>query len=98
MSDLALVIESPGVAAVREVPPTEGPVAVQTVCTGISAGTELSFLTGTNPALHASFDPAAVTASGATLTAVVPTMLHRIDASAFRLILLGGMGIPGTRL
>jgi threonine dehydrogenase-like Zn-dependent dehydrogenase len=55
--DLALVVESPGVAAVREVPPTDGPVAVRTVCTGVSAGTELSFLTGTNPALHASFDP-----------------------------------------
>lgn len=55
--DLALVVESPGVVTVREVAPTEGPLAVRTICSGVSAGTELSFLTGTNPALHASLDP-----------------------------------------
>ncbi len=55
-TDLALVVERPGVAAVREVPATDGPVAVRTLFTGLSAGTELSFLTGTNPALHASHD------------------------------------------
>jgi threonine dehydrogenase-like Zn-dependent dehydrogenase len=32
-------------------------VTVRTRYTGLSAGTELSFLTGTNPALHSSFDP-----------------------------------------
>ena len=53
----ALVIESPGVAGVRPVPSTEGPVLVRTLYTGISAGTELSFLTGTNPALHSGFHP-----------------------------------------
>jgi len=57
VNDLALVVEAPGVARVREVPPGEGPLHVRTVCTGLSAGTELTFLTGTNPALHASFDP-----------------------------------------
>lgn len=56
-TDDALVVESPGVAVVRPVPVAEGPVAVRTLFTGVSTGTELSFLTGTNPALHASFDP-----------------------------------------
>ena len=55
--DRALVIERPGHATVREVAATEGPVAVRTRFTGLSAGTELSFLTGTNPALTSSFDP-----------------------------------------
>jgi len=55
--DLALVVEEPRRAAVRPVAPTEGPVAVRTRFTGLSAGTELSFLTGTNPALTSSFDP-----------------------------------------
>jgi hypothetical protein len=32
-------------------------VAVRTVFSGVSAGTELTFLNGTNPALHSSFDP-----------------------------------------
>jgi Zinc-binding dehydrogenase len=55
--DLALVVERPGQAAVRPVARTEGPVAVRTLFSGLSAGTELSFLTGTNPALTSSFDP-----------------------------------------
>jgi NADPH:quinone reductase-like Zn-dependent oxidoreductase len=55
--DLALVVEKPGLAAVRPVAPVEGPVAVRTRFTGLSAGTELSFLNATNPALHSSFDP-----------------------------------------
>jgi hypothetical protein len=55
-TDRALVVEREGVAAVREVPATAGPVAVHTLFSGVSAGTELSFLTGTNPALHASHD------------------------------------------
>jgi NADPH:quinone reductase-like Zn-dependent oxidoreductase len=54
--DRALVVERPGEAAVREVPATEGPVAVRTLFSGLSAGTELSFLNGTNPALHTSHD------------------------------------------
>ena len=56
-TDLALVVEEPGRAAVRPVPATDGPVTVRTRYTGLSAGTELSFLTGTNPALTSSFDP-----------------------------------------
>lgn len=53
--------------------------------------------TGTALVVHEVFDAAAVTASGATLTALVPTMLHRVDASAFRLIVLGGMSMPAHR-
>jgi len=56
-TDLALVVEEPGRAAVRPVPATDGPVTVRTRYTGLSAGTELSFLTGTNPALSSSLDP-----------------------------------------
>jgi threonine dehydrogenase-like Zn-dependent dehydrogenase len=52
----ALVIESAGVAAIRTVPATEGPVVVRTLYSGISAGTELTYLTGTNPSLQHSFD------------------------------------------
>ena len=55
--DRAIVVESPGVAAVRSVPASDGPLALATVCSGVSAGTELSFLTGRHPALHAEMDP-----------------------------------------
>lgn len=47
--------------------------------------------------VHTGFDAAAVTASGASLTALVPTMLTRIDPARFRRILLGGMGVPADR-
>lgn len=53
--------------------------------------------TGTALVVHPGFDPAAIAASGATLTAMVPTMLVRIQPAAFRLIVLGGMGIPEDR-
>ena len=56
-TDLAVVIHGPGQVAIREVPQTQGPVAVRTLFSGVSAGTELSFLTGTHPALNAAFDP-----------------------------------------
>jgi threonine dehydrogenase-like Zn-dependent dehydrogenase len=39
-----------------EPPPEEGQFRVDTVYTGLSAGTELTFLKGTNPYLHASWD------------------------------------------
>ncbi len=54
--DRALVVEARGVVAVREVPATEGDILVRTLWSGVSAGTELSFLSGTNPGLHSSFD------------------------------------------
>ena len=57
MTDRALVIESVGRAAVRPVSGTDGTVLVRTLYSGVSAGTELTFLNGTNPALHSSFDP-----------------------------------------
>ncbi len=53
--------------------------------------------TATPLLVHPRFDPAAVAASGATLTALVPTMLARVETARFRLILLGGMGIPDDR-
>ena len=39
-----------------EQPPEEGQFRVDTVYTGLSAGTELTFVKGTNPYLHASWD------------------------------------------
>jgi NADPH:quinone reductase-like Zn-dependent oxidoreductase len=56
-TDLAVVVDGPGRVALREVTQTQGPVRVRTLFSGVSAGTELSFLTGTNPALNAGFDP-----------------------------------------
>jgi NADPH:quinone reductase-like Zn-dependent oxidoreductase len=56
-ADRAIVVEAPGEIAVREVPAGDGPVRLATVCSGVSAGTELSFLTGAHPALHAHLDP-----------------------------------------
>jgi Zinc-binding dehydrogenase len=53
----AIVVRAPGEAVVQEVPAGDGPVRLATVYSGVSAGTELSFLTGTNPALHAHHDP-----------------------------------------
>jgi threonine dehydrogenase-like Zn-dependent dehydrogenase len=55
-TDLALVVERPGTAAVREVPASTGSITVRTLFSGMSAGTELSFLNGTNPALHSAHD------------------------------------------
>ena len=57
MADRALVVERAGVASVRELPDSDGPVHVQTVYSGLSAGTELTMFTGTNPFLSSSFDP-----------------------------------------
>jgi threonine dehydrogenase-like Zn-dependent dehydrogenase len=41
----------------EEEPPEEGQFRVDTLYTGLSAGTELTFLKGTNPYLHSSWDP-----------------------------------------
>ncbi len=52
-------IPGPGRAEVMsydEDPPERGEVRVDTLFTGLSAGTELTFLKGTNPYLHASWD------------------------------------------
>jgi O-succinylbenzoic acid--CoA ligase len=56
-----------------------------------------SILTGTPLEAHPGFDVAAVedaAARGATLTALVPTALHRIHPETFRRILLGGSAMP----
>ena len=50
--------------------------------------------------VHDGFEAAAVEAAareGATLTSLVPTALARIDAAAFRAILLGGSAMPPER-
>ena len=57
MNDRALVIDSIGKPVIRTLPRPDGPVLVRTLYSGVSAGTELTFLNGTNPALHSSFDP-----------------------------------------
>ena len=52
-------IAAPGVAELfsyEEEPPVDGQFRVDTLFTGLSAGTELTFLKGTNPYLHSSWD------------------------------------------
>ena len=59
MRERALGIAAPWRPAffdVDECGPEEGQLHVETVFTGLSAGTELTFLKGTNPHLHASWD------------------------------------------
>jgi O-succinylbenzoic acid--CoA ligase len=51
-------------------------------------------VTETPVVVHDGFDPDAVMTSGATLTALVPTALRRIDPTSFRSILLGGSKLP----
>ena len=64
------------------------------------AGVVRALLTDTPLDVHDGFDTAAVEAAarqGATLTSLVPTALARIDATAFRAILLGGSAMPAQR-
>jgi NADPH:quinone reductase-like Zn-dependent oxidoreductase len=59
MDERVLVIEEPGrvcVATERAQRPAEGEFRAETVYSGLSAGTELSFVKGTNPFLHATWD------------------------------------------
>ncbi|MBB2944062.1 threonine dehydrogenase-like Zn-dependent dehydrogenase [Actinoplanes lutulentus] len=59
--DKNLVVTAPGTVEIAEVasePVPEGGFRARTLFSGISAGTELTFLKGTNPALHAGFDTA----------------------------------------
>ena len=49
---------------------------------------------GTRLTVHASFEAAAVEASGATLVSLVATALARIDPGRFRTIVLGGAAPP----
>ncbi len=52
---------------------------------------------GTRLTVHPGFDADAVESSRATLVSLVPTALRRIDASLFRLIVLGGSRPPTDR-
>ena len=59
-----------------------------------------ALLTDTSLEVHDGFDADAVAAAaerGTTLTALVPTALQRIDASAFRAVLIGGSAMPAER-
>lgn len=58
MIDRNLVVTAPGHLEIVTEPQAPGPFRVRTLFSGISAGTELSYVKGTNPALHAAFDPA----------------------------------------
>lgn len=60
MNARVVELRAPGDLAVVDEPlraPAEGEILVQTLYSGISTGTELSFVKGTNPALHAAWDP-----------------------------------------
>ncbi|MCY1136440.1 zinc-binding alcohol dehydrogenase [Actinoplanes sp. Pm04-4] len=57
MSDRNLIVAAPGQLDIVAEPVTDGPFRVRTLYSGISAGTELSFVKGTNPALNEAFDP-----------------------------------------
>lgn len=59
MDDRVLVIDAPGQVSVRTEPPdapTAGTFRAETIYSGLSAGTELSFLKGTNPFLDSGWD------------------------------------------
>ncbi|PZM98077.1 MAG: zinc-binding alcohol dehydrogenase [Actinobacteria bacterium] len=59
MTDRVVVLRAPGEVAIREeesAPPGDGQVRVRTRYSGISAGTELSYVKGTNPYLSSRFD------------------------------------------
>lgn len=60
MRDRAIVVTGPGRVELAELPAAPVPPGgfrAQTLFTGVSAGTELSFVKGTNPALSAALDP-----------------------------------------
>ncbi|BBH71257.1 hypothetical protein ACTI_79420 [Actinoplanes sp. OR16] len=60
MPERNLIVAAPGRVEIAEVPEEsvpDGGFRARTLFSGISAGTELTFLKGTNPALHAGFDP-----------------------------------------
>jgi threonine dehydrogenase-like Zn-dependent dehydrogenase len=59
MADRTLVVEAPGTVRVRQEPPapvTDGRFRVETLYSGISTGTELSYVKGTNPMLAGGWD------------------------------------------
>lgn len=56
MGDRNLIVSKPGHLEIVDEEPAPGPFRVRTLFSGVSAGTELSFVKNTNPALHAGFD------------------------------------------
>ncbi|MBG0567483.1 zinc-dependent alcohol dehydrogenase [Actinoplanes aureus] len=59
MPDRNLIVSGPGRVEIAEVPAEpvpDGGFRARTLFSGVSAGTELTFLKGTNPALHTGFD------------------------------------------
>ena len=58
MRDRNIVVTAPGRLEIREEQVEPGPFRVRTLFSGVSAGTELSYVKGTNPALHSTYDPA----------------------------------------
>ena len=58
MSDRNLVVAEPGRLEIVDEPVEPGPFRVRTLYSGVSAGTELTYVKGSNPALHAGFDSA----------------------------------------
>ena len=58
MRDRNIVVTAPGRIEIREEDVVPGPFRVRTLFSGVSAGTELSYVKGTNPALHSTYDPA----------------------------------------
>jgi threonine dehydrogenase-like Zn-dependent dehydrogenase len=60
MADRNVIVAAPGRLEVVEeevAPLADGQFRVATLFSGVSAGTELSYVKGTNPALHHGFDP-----------------------------------------
>ncbi|RSM55777.1 zinc-binding alcohol dehydrogenase [Actinoplanes sp. ATCC 53533] len=60
MPDRTVIVAAPGrleIAEQEAAPPAAGEFRVATLFSGVSAGTELSYVKGTNPALHHGFDP-----------------------------------------
>ena len=60
MPERNVVVTAPGrveIAEEESLPVPAGGFRVDTLFSGVSAGTELSYVKGTNPALHAGFDP-----------------------------------------
>ena len=56
MDDRVVTVTGPGRVEIVTEPAAPGPFRVRTLFTGVSAGTELSYVKGTNPALHTGFD------------------------------------------
>jgi threonine dehydrogenase-like Zn-dependent dehydrogenase len=57
MPERYVVVTGPGRVEIAEEEIAPGPLQVRTLFSGVSAGTELSYVKGTNPALRAGFDP-----------------------------------------